>query len=146
MAIEYSSTKEISKSPKEVFAFLDHLENAPKWLSFCKSLKNLSGGANKTGDKLEYIYDQGGHIAQMEGVIAAHEAHSHIKLEMVDKMFQVVVKFDLEPSGDGTKFTFTSSIKPLSFMAKILLPVVKATMPSQVKGDAEKLANLIEST
>jgi hypothetical protein len=96
--------------------------------------------------KLEYIYDQGGHIAQMEGVIAAHEAHSHIKLEMVDKMFQVVVKFDLEPSGDGTKFTFTSAIKPLSLMAKILLPVVKATMPSQVKGDAEKLARLIEAT
>jgi len=145
MAIEYSSKQEISKLPQLVFAYLDKLDNAPNWLSFCKSLKNLSGGVNNIGDKLEYIYDQGGHIAQMQGVIAARDPYSHIRLEMVDKMFEVTVKFDLVPKGTGTLLTFSSSIKPLSIMAKMAVPLVKATMPSQVKGDAQRLAKLIEA-
>ena len=67
MPIRYEHAETVRTSPDRAFAAIDDLPLTAKWLPPCVSLEKLGSGPNAPGDKLRYVYKQGGKTAEMAG-------------------------------------------------------------------------------
>ena len=73
---------EIARNPEAVFAFVDDVRNAPRWLGRCKDLQPTSPPPKGVGSTLRYFYtDPGGHQGEMEGVVTEYEKHRRLAMK-----------------------------------------------------------------
>ncbi|MDI7775057.1 SRPBCC family protein [Asticcacaulis sp. EMRT-3] len=134
---------DLPQAPAQVFALLDDFSRVPDWLTRCEGLAKQGHGPNAAGDKLRYAYVEGGKHRLMDGVILTHDAPYRMTCRYFDKMMQVIVDFQLEPSGNGTRLTHRIEIMPQSFMARLLTPMIRAKLPQQTKQAMESLRGLL---
>ncbi len=144
MVIVFEHGIDLPQSPAQVFAVLDDFSRLPQWLKRCEGLAKQGPGPNAAGDKLRYAYCEGGRHGVMDGVIVAHEPGRRLTCRYYDKMFQVTVDF-MVSSGDGggTHLIHHIEIKPNSFMAKLMAPMIRARIPQQTIGSMEALRGLL---
>ena len=57
---------DVARSPSEVFAFVDDVSQAPRWLSRCKSIEQTSPPPKRVGSTLRYAYKEGGGAGTMD--------------------------------------------------------------------------------
>ncbi len=69
MTIRYEHEEIIHTTPELAFAAIDDLPRTAEWLPPCVSLAKEGAGPNTVGDKLRYVYKQGGREAEMDGAI-----------------------------------------------------------------------------
>ena len=144
MSIEFSHTIEVSRSPAEVFAFVDDLGKTPSWLERCTGIEKLTSGENAVGTKLRYSYADGGRKGQMDGEITHRVPGEHLSFEYRDKMMAVTVDFRMAKSDAGTRLTHTVDIRPQTFMSKLFSPMIRRALPTQTMTAMEKLRGLLE--
>src|SRR3974390_3265165 len=101
MPIRYEHAETIRTSPERAFAAIDDLPLTAKWLPPCVSLEKVGGGANAPGDKLRYVYKQGGRQGEMTGEILTRTPNERLHCLYTDPMFDVSVDLRIAPSPDG---------------------------------------------
>jgi hypothetical protein len=69
MPICYQHSETVRTTPELAFTAIDDLPLTAKWLPPCVSLEKVGSGPNASGDKLRYVYRQGGKTAEMVGEI-----------------------------------------------------------------------------
>ena len=69
MPIHFQHDEIVRTTPERAFAVIDNLPRTADWLPPCVSLTKVNDGPNAVGDKLRYIYRQGGREAEMVGEI-----------------------------------------------------------------------------
>ena len=69
MTIQYRHEEFVQTTSERAFAVIDDLPRTADWLPPCVSLEKVGDGPNAVGDKLRYIFKQGGREAQMAGEI-----------------------------------------------------------------------------
>ena len=69
MPIRYEHAETVRTTPERAFAAIDDLPLTAKWLPPCVSLEKLGDGPNAVGDKLRYVFKQGGRQQEMTGEI-----------------------------------------------------------------------------
>jgi uncharacterized protein YndB with AHSA1/START domain len=140
----HETSLDIARSTNEVFAFLDEVANAPKWLGRCVELKKDSDEANHVGTRLHYAYKDGPRSGTMDGQITDYEANQRLAFAYHDKLLDVAVGFRLSDAGGATHVEHWVEITPKSFMMKLMQPMIRAATKKQMERDTTTLKQLLE--
>lgn len=146
MPIRYEHTEAVHTTPQRAFAAIDNLPLTARWLPPCVSLEKIGEGPNAVGDKLRYVYKQGGKISEMAGEIVARTPDERLHTRYFDTMFEVSVELRVAPSAEGTLTTHIIEIKPKKLMAKLFSPLVRLGIGKQTRQAAANLKKLLEES
>ncbi len=146
MPIRCQIAETIAAPPDRVFAIIDDLPQTAKWLPPCVSLSKVGEGPNATGDKLRYVYKQGGRQAEMEGIILSRVPGSQLVCRYGDRAFEVLVDLQVEAAPGGALATHTIEISPKTFLGKLMSPLIRLGLVKQTRDAAANLKRLVEGT
>lgn len=145
MSIRYEHAETIRTTPERAFAAIDDLALTAKWLPPCVNLKKVGTGPNLPGDKLRYVYKQGGKTAEMDGEIRTRIVNERLHCEYFDHMFNVSVDLRVAPAADGAVTTHIIEITPKTLVAKLMSPLIRLGIRKQTREAAANLKKLLES-
>src|SRR5215472_2024413 len=91
MPIRYEHVETVATTPERAFAVIDDLPLTAKWLPPCVSLAKVGNGPNAPGDKLRYVFKQGGCQSEMEGEILHRVPGERLHCKYSDSCFDVWV-------------------------------------------------------
>ena len=146
MPIRYEHTETICTTPDRVFAAIDNLPLTAKWLPPCVSLEKVGDGPNAPGDKLRYVFKQGGRQGEMAGEIIARTPGERLYCKYFDSTFEVAVDLRVAAAPDGTLSTHIIEITPRRFFARLMAPLIRLGLGKQTRTAAANLKKLLEST
>jgi hypothetical protein len=146
MPIRYEHTETVHTTPERAFAAIDDLPLTAKWLPPCVSLEKLGPGPNAPGDKLRYVFKQGGRQSEMAGEILARAPGQRLHCRYFDSAFEVVVDLRVAAAPGGTATTHIIEITPKTLMGKLFSPLIRLGLGKQTREAAANLKQLLEST
>jgi hypothetical protein len=146
MPIRYEHEEIIKLSPSVVFEAIDNLPLTAQWLPPCVSLTKMGDGPNEVGDKLLYVYRQGGRQAEMVGEIVARRPGQQLHCKYIDPMFDVSVDLRLSSCPGGTLSQHIIEIIPKTLLGKLMSPLIRMGIKKQTRDAATNLRKLLEST
>ena len=136
---------EVGCSPEKAFALLDDLPQTPKWLAPCTAIEKVVPGPNRVGDQLKYSYLQGGRAGTMQGEILARNPTSKLTCRYFDKMFEIVVDFNVAKSPGGASLTHVITITPKTWISRLMSPLVAMALPKQTREAMASLKTILDS-
>ena len=145
MPIRYEHSETIRTTPERAFAAIDDLPLTAKWLPPCVSLEKIGSGPNATGDKLRYVFKQGGRQGEMAGEIIARTPGERLHCIYVDRAFDVSVDLRVAGAAEGALTTHIIEITPKTFMGKLMSPLIRLGLGKQTRDAAANLKKLLES-
>ena len=145
MPIRYEHSVSVRTTPQRAFAVIDDLPRTAKWLPPCISLHKVDTGPNAPGDKLRYVYKQGGRQAEMDGEIVARTPGERLHTRYFDRMFDVSVDLRVTAATDGAMTTHIIEITPKTLFGKLMSPLVRLGLGKQTRDAAGNLKTLLES-
>lgn len=146
MTIQYGHEEIVETTPERAFALIDDLAQTAKWLPPCVSLEKTGTGPNSVGDRLRYVFKQGGRPSEMEGVILARVPNQRLHCKYFDNMFDVSVDLQVAPHQRGAITTHIIEISPKTLMGKLMRPLIRMGLGKQTRDAAANLKKLLEST
>jgi carbon monoxide dehydrogenase subunit G len=146
MPIRYEHTETVRATAERAFAAIDDLPLTAKWLPPCVSLEKIGGGPNAPGDRLRYVYRQGGRTAEMAGEIVARTPGERLHCRYSDRAFDVSVDLRVTEAAGGALTTHVIEITPKTFAARLLSPLIRLGLRKQTRDAAANLKRLLEST
>src|SRR3954466_11131554 len=112
MPIRYQHAETVRTTPERAFAAIDDLARAARWLPPCVSLEKVGPGPNAPGDRLRYVYTQGGRRGEMGGEILARTPGERLHCRYGDGAFEVSVDLRVAAAPGGTRTTHIIEITP----------------------------------
>jgi carbon monoxide dehydrogenase subunit G len=146
MSVRYSHAETVRTSPDRAFAAIDDLPLTAKWLPPCVSLEKVGSGPNTPGDKLRYVYKQGGKTGEMAGEIVVRKPGERLHCKYFDSTFDVSVDLRVAAATEGALTTHLIEITPKGFLAKLMSPLIRLGLGKQTREAAANLKKLLEST
>jgi hypothetical protein len=146
MPIRYQHTETIRTTPERAFAAIDDLPLTAKWLPPCVSLEKVGSGPNAPGDKLRYVYKQGGKQAEMAGEIITRTPGERLHCKYHDSMFEVSVDLRVAAAPEGTLSTHIIEITPRTWLGTLMWPLIRLGLGKQTRTAAANLKQLLEAT
>lgn len=146
MTIRYEHAETVRTTPERAFAAIDDLPLTAKWLPPCVSLEKVGSGPNAPGDRLRYVYKQGGKQSEMAGEIIARTPGERLHCKYFDSMFEVSVDLRVAAAPEGALTTHIIEITPKKFMAKLMSPLIRLGLGKQTREAAANLKKLLEAT
>lgn len=146
MPIRYELTETIRVTPERAFAAIDDLPLTAKWLPPCVSLEKIGSGPNAPGDRLRYVYKQGGKQSEMAGEILARTPGERLHCKYFDSMFEVSVDLRVAAAPEGALTTHIIEITPKKLVAKLMSPLIRLGLGKQTREAAANLKKLLEAT
>ena len=146
MPIRYEHAETVRTTPQRAFALIDDLPATAKWLPPCVSLEKVGGGPNAAGDKLRYVYKQGGKQGEMDGEILARSDGQRLHCMYYDSAFDVSVDLRVADAPGGVLTTHIIEITPKKFFGRLMSPLIGLGLKKQTREAAANLKRLLEST
>jgi hypothetical protein len=109
------------------------------------SLAKLGDGPNAPGDKLHYVFQQGGRQCEMEGEILERAPGQRLYCKYSDTAFDVFVDLRVAPAAGGALTTHIIEIAPKTFMGKLMSPLIRLGLGKQTRDAAANLKKLLET-
>jgi hypothetical protein len=144
MPIHYEHTESVRTTPERAFAAIDNLPLTAKWLPPCVSLEKVGSGPNAVGDKLRYVFKQGGRQSEMAGEILARTPGERLYCRYFDRSFEVSVDLRIAAAAEGVLMTHIIEITPKTFMGKLMSPLIRLGLGKQTREAAANLKKLLE--
>jgi hypothetical protein len=135
----------IQTTPERAFAAIDDLPLTAKWLPHCVSLAKVGEGPTAVGDKLRYVYKQGGREAEMAGEVLVRIPGERLHCKYFDTMFDVSVDLRIAATSDGTMTRHIIEITPKTWSGKLMGPLIRSGLRKQTREAAQNLRQLLES-
>lgn len=145
MGIRYEHAETIRTTPERAFAAIDNLPLTAKWLPPCVSLEKVGSGPNAVGDRLRYVFKQGGQQGEMAGEILDRTPGQRLHCKYFDNSFEVAVDLRVAPAPEGTLTTHIIEITPKTLMGKLMSPLIRLGLGKQTRDAAANLKRLLES-
>jgi hypothetical protein len=145
MPIRYEHVETIRTTPERAFAAIDDLALTSKWLPPCVRLEKVGSGPNAPGDKLHYVFRQGGRNGEMDGEIVVRTSGERLHCKYYDNSFDVSVDLRVAAAPEGTLTTHIIEITPKRFFSKLMSPLIRAGLGKQTREAAANLKRLLES-
>ena len=144
MPVRCEHAQPVRATPAQAFAMIDDLSSYAKWLPPCVSLTKLSPGPNAVGDRLRYVYRQGGREQEMAGEVVARVPGERFHTRYTDASFVVDVDLRVAPAEGGALTTHIVEIAPKSVVGRLFSPLIRMGLTKQTKDAATNLARLLE--
>jgi hypothetical protein len=145
MPIRYQHVETVAVSPERAFAAIDDLPLTAKWLPPCVSLSKVGHGPNAPGDKLRYVYRQGGRQGEMAGEILDRVPDQRLHCKYHDGSFDVSVDLRVAAAPGGSVTTHVIEIAPKTLMGKLMRPLIRLGLGKQTRDAAANLKKLLEA-
>ena len=145
MRIQFQHDEIVRTTPERAFAVIDNLPLTADWLPPCVLLRKVDDGPNAVGDKLRYVYKQGGREAEMDGEILARVPGERLHCKYHDSMFEVFVDLRISPKSADTLTTHIVEIIPKTFIGKLMSPLIRMGLRKQTLEAAKNLKRLLET-
>ncbi|HVC95228.1 MAG TPA: SRPBCC family protein [Pirellulales bacterium] len=145
MPIRYKHDETVATTPDRAFAAIDDLPLTAKWLPPCVSLAKVGTGPNAPGDKLRYVYKQGGRQNEMAGEILARTPGERLHCKYSDGSFDVSVDLSVSAAPRGALTTHIIEITPKTLFGKLMSPLIRFGVGKQTRDAAANLKELLES-
>lgn len=145
MTIRYELTETVRTSPDRAFAVIDDLPMTARWLPPCVRLEKVGDGPNAPGDRLRYVYKQGGKQAEMDGEIVERTPGERLLCRYFDRMFEVSVDLRVAPAPVGATTTHIVEITPRTWPGRLMAPLIRLGLARQTRDAAANLKALLES-
>jgi hypothetical protein len=144
MPIRYQYAETVAASPERAFAAIDDLPLTAKWLPPCVSLTKVGDGPNAPGDKLRYVYRDGGRQREMAGEILERVVGERLRCKYTDPLFDVVVDLRVAAAPGGSVTTHAIEITPKTLLARLMGPLIRLGVGRQTRQAAANLKQLLE--
>jgi hypothetical protein len=141
--VEHQET--IRATPEQTFMLIDDLPLTSNWLPPCVSLEKIGDGPNKSGDKLRYVYREGGRQGEMAGEIMTRVGGERLHCKYADAKFEVSVDLRVNAAPDGTLTTHIIEITPKTWVGRLIAPLIKLGLTKQTRDAAANLKKLLEA-
>jgi uncharacterized protein YndB with AHSA1/START domain len=145
MPIRYQHAETVATTPDRAFAAIDDLPLTAQWLPPCISLTKVGDGPNAPGDKLRYVFKQGGQQSEMAGEILVRVPGERLHCKYSDSSFEVSVDLRVAAAPGGTLTTHVIEISPKTFMGKVMSPLIRLGLGKQTRDAAGNLKKLLEA-
>lgn len=145
MPIRFEHVETVAASPERAFALIDDLPATAQWLPPCVSLSKIGAGPNAPGDKLRYVYRQGGREAEMEGSILERIPGERLHCRYADGAFEVSVDLRVAAAPGGATTTHIIEIAPKTFVGRLMSPLIGMGLAKQTRDAATNLKKILES-
>lgn len=145
MSIQFSHSQPVACSTQQAFAMIDDLSATSRWLPPCVSLTNARGTPNQVGDRLAYVFKQGGRQAQMDGEIVTRLDNKQLVCRYWDAAFEVLVDLRVDSHAQGCLTIHTITITPKTFIGKLFSPLIRMGLRKQTLEAAANLQRLLEA-
>ena len=145
MPVNFEYSVEVKSTPDKAFALIDDLARTPEWLCPCVSLEKLTPGPTTVGDQLRYSYKQGNRVGVMDGQITARIPNEKLTCQYDDKMFQVVIDFNIANGSAGAKLIHVVTITPKTFFSKLMSPIIRLGIRKQTRNAMHALKDILDS-
>jgi uncharacterized protein YndB with AHSA1/START domain len=145
MPIHYQHTETVATTPERAFAAIDDLPQTAQWLPAGISLEKVCAGPNPPGDKLRYVYEQGGRQGDMQGEILARVPRERLHCKYTDQSFDVSVDLRVAAAPGGVLMTHIIDITPKALMGKLMWPLIRLGLRKQTRDAAANLKKLLEA-
>jgi hypothetical protein len=136
----------VRTTPERAFEVIDDLPRTSKWLPPCVSLEKIGSGPNAPGDKLRYVYKQGGKTGEMTGEIMARTPGERLHCKYFDSIFEVSVDLRVAADSGGALTTHIIEITPKTFVSRLMSPLIRLGLAKQTREAAANLKRLLESS
>ena len=137
---------EISRSPEDVFAYLDDLATHGEWQEQVVSAKVDGDGPTKVGTRSTEVRKMGGREQQTTYEITEHNPPRMVAFRGVDGSIRVIGRVTVEPLDGGARSRVTLDLDFEGHgMGKLLLPLVRNQAGKQVPKDQARLKQRLES-
>jgi uncharacterized protein YndB with AHSA1/START domain len=145
MPVHYQRIVTVTTSPERAFSMIDDLPATAKWLPPCVSLAKIGDGPNASGDKLRYVFKQGGRQSEMDGEILDRVPGQRLLCKYTDSSFEVWVDLRIAPVASGAVTTHIITISPKTLVGKIMWPLIRLGVGKQTRDAAANLKKLLET-
>jgi hypothetical protein len=145
MPIRYEHVETVATTPERAFAVIDDLPSTAKWLPPCVSLAKVGDGPNAPGDKLRYVYAQGGRQGEMAGEILDRVPGERLHCRYRDRSFDVGVDMRVAAAAGGALTTHIIEISPKTLWGKLMWPLIRLGVGKQTRDAAANLKKLLET-
>ena len=98
----FDITIEIERAPRDVFAQLARIEDAPRWYSAVKTVERRDSDPVRLGTRARFTRQLGGAIVENEVEVSEFDPNTAMTLSSVSGPTPFVYSYRLEPKGDGT--------------------------------------------
>ncbi len=92
MSVRDEHSETVGTSPDRAFAAIHDLPRTAKWMPPCVSWEKVGSGPNAPGDKLKYVYRQGGRTGEMAGDIVARTPGERLHCKYFDVMLIMITR------------------------------------------------------
>ena len=137
---------DISRSPEDVFAYIDDLTKHGEWQEQVVSAKVDSDGPTKVGTRSTETRKIGGREQEMTYEVTEHNPPQVFGFRGVDGSIRAVGRATIEPLDDGARSRVTLDLDFEGHgMGKLMLPMVRSQAGKQVPKDQARLKQMLES-
>jgi uncharacterized protein YndB with AHSA1/START domain len=132
---------EIERPPQEVFEYLVDVGCVPEWQS--SALESHADGPLAVGARIHETRRLLGREAHTELEVSAFDPPRRLTLRTISGPVKVDVDHRLETRGDGTLLHIVAEADP-RFMLRFAKPVLERQAEREVRGDFDRLKQLLE--
>jgi len=137
---------EISRSPQEVFAYIDDLASHGEWQEQVVSAKVDGDGPTRVGTRSTETRKVGGREQEMTYEVTEHSPPHAFAFRGVDGSVRAIGRATIEPLDGGARSRVTLVLDFEGHgMGKLMLPLVRNQAGKQVPKDQARLKQMLES-
>lgn len=145
MSIRFEHQEAIAALPGRVFQAIDDLPLTATWLPPCVSLTKVGSGPNAVGDRLRYVFKQGGRQSEMDGEIVERVPGERLQCVYKDSAFEVSVDLRVSPAAGGSLTTHIIEMTPKTLVGRLMTPLIRMGLRKQTRDAAANLKALLEN-
>ena len=137
---------EISRSPEDVFAYLDDLSRHGEWQESIVSVRVDTEGPTRVGSRATETRRIGNRDQTVSYEMTEHDPPRTFAFRGIDGPIRPVGKGTIEPVGDGSSSRLTLEFDLTGHgFGKLVLPMARKQAAKEIPKSQQKLKQLLES-
>lgn len=135
---------EVAASPEDVFAVVTDLSTHPEWRPSVREFRTADAGPVAVGSEIVEVVRFAGRDIRMRYRVTELESPRAFAAGYVDGPIEVAIRFDCEPSGDGTRTVFTCDTERPRLAGVVPVPFFGTLMGRYMDDELGRLKDLVE--
>ena len=139
-----TATIDIAASPSEVFPWLIEPDRLARWIGGFVGSEAITEGPTRVGSRSRDVLEEGGRRMVIETEVTEFIGNRRLGVHIRSDGHESDDRYDLEPTGNGVRLTYTSDMR-LKGMMRLLSLVIAPQLRARAERDFGTLRTVIEA-
>lgn len=142
---EYEFELSVNAPPERIYPYLTDPQLLPKWISGLVESKPVTKDGLHVGARSIETVEENARRITMESEVTRYEPNRVLESRLTNEMMDVLVIYELQPDGNGTRLRHKMSANYKGFFIRVIAPLIGGSVRSKLEGDLNRLKHLTES-